>query len=512
MKGKITVLLIFSLLFGIFLACLPAQVALAEGEEAQVAQAANPDGSSTHKIVIFFTGPHVKEKHPTPPTDLLVQAAVLENIDGSGETITKRDDEALEAFSMPAVTWDTPIAATEKDVLIYEATVELPAYTENGKTYKVKSAEFFTKYNQYGPNAEQQYESAGLYFTSKRWTTPSTLNGLADGYTYTGTSKNIEQLYESIPIPKVTFRFIHDGKTQPPFADVKYRVSWSEDKGPWLHRKYHWDLTEYNDDPTFAGGQISWGLQNITGIPNAITTADAKTFLANFPNARYEYCYDESGKLALNANGEPIIRHEPIKRFYVADYNINLERTFLADYNFEAEDLPGYKKTVAGNIGDPSIIVTYEALPDVADMCHLTFDPANGSWPDGSTEPKLYPVKIGETFTIPAGPTLDGHNFAYWEGSFYHPGDSYTVEGDHTFIARYEEYPEIIVNVPVDLESTNTITIPLDGPAATTPQTTVTVLQNDPRSLPATGSAQSSSLMIASLASALLGILLQHTR
>ena len=172
-----------------------------------------------------------------------------------------------------------------------------------------------------------------------------------------------------------------------------------------------------------------------------------------------------------------------------------------------------YNLTVAGNDLD-GWTVTLSAKEVPQKMAELTFDPVEGHWENGSQDPVKMRVPVRDTITIPAGPTLDGHNFAYWEGSVYHPGDSYTVVGDHTFTARYEEYPEIIVNAPIVLDKSGTITVPLDQPQASSPQAQapVAVLQDDVRALPATGSAQSSSLIIDSLASTLQGILLQHTR
>ena len=37
--------------------------------------------------------------------------------------------------------------------------------------------------------------------------------------------------------------------------------------------------------------------------------------------------------------------------------------------------------------------------------------------------------------TIHEEPVREGYEFLYWKGSKYQPGDSYTVEGDHTFTA-----------------------------------------------------------------------------
>ncbi len=66
----------------------------------------------------------------------------------------------------------------------------------------------------------------------------------------------------------------------------------------------------------------------------------------------------------------------------------------------------------------------------------LTFDPAGGTY-KGSTDTFEITAKIGETITIPDAPTRDGYSFSCWKGSEYQPGDTYTVEDDHAFIAEW---------------------------------------------------------------------------
>lgn len=85
-----------------------------------------------------------------------------------------------------------------------------------------------------------------------------------------------------------------------------------------------------------------------------------------------------------------------------------------------------------GEIVQPGEIIPY----DIAEIC---FYPNGGQWVDGSTAPIVFQVKIGDTISIPDGPVRPGYIFSYWQGSKYYPGDSYTVEGDHDFIARYLE-------------------------------------------------------------------------
>ena len=63
----------------------------------------------------------------------------------------------------------------------------------------------------------------------------------------------------------------------------------------------------------------------------------------------------------------------------------------------------------------------------------------NGGTLDGKTGIIKVQAEEGSTITIPAAPTREGYKFTYWKGSEYHPGDSYKVEGDHTFTAQWEK-------------------------------------------------------------------------
>lgn len=64
----------------------------------------------------------------------------------------------------------------------------------------------------------------------------------------------------------------------------------------------------------------------------------------------------------------------------------------------------------------------------------ITYD-LNGGTYNGSTANIEENYKIGEVISIHAAPEREGYVFSYWQGSAYQPGDSYTVEGDHTFTA-----------------------------------------------------------------------------
>ncbi len=66
----------------------------------------------------------------------------------------------------------------------------------------------------------------------------------------------------------------------------------------------------------------------------------------------------------------------------------------------------------------------------------ITFDPAGGKWPDGTTAPKTIMAKVGAEIMIPEAPVREGYEFQHWEGSAYQPGQIYRVpSGGHTFTA-----------------------------------------------------------------------------
>ena len=72
--------------------------------------------------------------------------------------------------------------------------------------------------------------------------------------------------------------------------------------------------------------------------------------------------------------------------------------------------------------------------PETADITYNL----NGGEYNGSTADIVETYDVGEVIKIHAAPTRDGYVFVEWRGSSYQPGDSYTVEGDHTFTAIWE--------------------------------------------------------------------------
>ena len=89
---------------------------------------------------------------------------------------------------------------------------------------------------------------------------------------------------------------------------------------------------------------------------------------------------------------------------------------------------------------DKNVNVTFEVTDGELEIVKKTADITyvlNGGEYNGSTADIVETHDIGEEITIHAAPTREGYVFSYWKGSAYQPGDAYTVEGDHTFVAQW---------------------------------------------------------------------------
>ena len=76
-----------------------------------------------------------------------------------------------------------------------------------------------------------------------------------------------------------------------------------------------------------------------------------------------------------------------------------------------------------------------------AERFTITYDLKGGSY-NGSPEAITEEYETGAIITIHEAPEREGYTFSYWKGSEYQPGDSYTVEEDHEFVAQWEKTPE----------------------------------------------------------------------
>ncbi|MGF0039647.1 type I pullulanase [Peptoniphilaceae bacterium SGI.131] len=68
----------------------------------------------------------------------------------------------------------------------------------------------------------------------------------------------------------------------------------------------------------------------------------------------------------------------------------------------------------------------------------IKFDLAGGRL-KGQEGQLILNYTVGDIIKMPEAPTKEGYKFTYWKGSKYYPGDSYTIVGDHTFVAQWEK-------------------------------------------------------------------------
>lgn len=85
--------------------------------------------------------------------------------------------------------------------------------------------------------------------------------------------------------------------------------------------------------------------------------------------------------------------------------------------------------------GKDCVSVEIRRIP--ATSSTISYD-LNGGTLDGKTGTVKISAENGTAITLPA-PTREGYTFDYWEGSRYNAGDSYTVNGDHTFTAQWKK-------------------------------------------------------------------------
>ena len=102
------------------------------------------------------------------------------------------------------------------------------------------------------------------------------------------------------------------------------------------------------------------------------------------------------------------------------------------------KDGQSVKNLTAENGGKITLYAQWKETPVKTGL--LTFDLGGGTL-DGKTGSITVSANVGDIIEMPAAPTREGYIFKYWKGSEYQPGDKYTVEGDHTFTAVWEEAP-----------------------------------------------------------------------
>ena len=110
----------------------------------------------------------------------------------------------------------------------------------------------------------------------------------------------------------------------------------------------------------------------------------------------------------------------------------------------EKESTAQYSYTFAGwepEINPVTGDITYKAVFDeVLNKYDISFDLGGGTL-DGESGTVVKNYDYGTVFELPA-PVREGYRFLYWKGSQYNAGDSYTVDGAHTFTAVWEKIEE----------------------------------------------------------------------
>ena len=100
--------------------------------------------------------------------------------------------------------------------------------------------------------------------------------------------------------------------------------------------------------------------------------------------------------------------------------------------------LDGRLYVIAASAFEPDMRIFRSAQLPETERFTITYDPNGGSF-DGSTSALKETYKKGTVISIHEAPVREGYTFKYWKGSEYRPGDRYTVTGDHTFTACWEE-------------------------------------------------------------------------
>ncbi len=129
-----------------------------------------------------------------------------------------------------------------------------------------------------------------------------------------------------------------------------------------------------------------------------------------------------------NENGEKIIytiKENPVAGYAAPVITGDAEEGFVVTNRYKSTPEPPIDPA------DPDPLV-----PEEETECVVIFKLNGGNF-NGSTADVVIICEYGEVISILEAPIREGYEFMYWEGSAYYPGESYTVTGSHTFIARW---------------------------------------------------------------------------
>ncbi len=351
--------------------------------------------------------------------DTVLQATAEYEYGTTADQITKPADPSKAAtaeFTYAFGGWNPKVDTVTGDVTykaVYTATknkYDVSFVDEDGTTvlmaatpyeYGTAAADIVKPSPEKKPTAEYSYEFTGWTPEVKDVTGPAV---------YQANYVQKDRMY------KVTF-VDDDGTTVIKEAEYKYGTAAADVVKPDDPEKAA--TAEYTY--TFAG----WD-KDIADV-----TADA-VYTATYTAVKNKYSVvfvDEDGTTVLKAAAE----YEYGTK--AADIEKPADPTKAATDKFTYE-FTGWSPELADVTADATYKAVYKENK-TAVYHKISYD-LNGGTLDGKTGVITVEAEEGSVITIPDAPTREGYNFLYWKGSEYHPGDKYTVEGDHTFTAQWQ--------------------------------------------------------------------------
>jgi len=205
---------------------------------------------------------------------------------------------------------------------------------------------------------------------------------------------------------------------------------------------YHFD--GYSVLGVTPGNADNTGEFNSAEADQTITVRGKAEITAHAAANTYKVQFDANTKAAVIGQMEKqdMVYGEPQNLF--ANQFTRADATFMG-WNTEADGsgdaFPDGQSVENLTVEDGKVVTLYAQWEETpANSALLTFDLDGGAL-DGRTGSITVSANVGDEIKIPAAPTREGCTFKYWKGSQYNPGDKYTVEGDHTFTAVWEETP-----------------------------------------------------------------------
>ena len=351
--------------------------------------------------------------------DTVLQATAEYEYGTTADQITKPADPSKAAtaeFTYAFGGWNPKVDTVTGDVTykaVYTATknkYDVSFVDEDGTTvlmaatpyeYGTAAADIVKPSPEKKPTAEYSYEFSGWTPEVKDVTGPAV---------YQANYVQKDRMY------KVTF-VDDDGTTVIKEAEYKYGTAAADVVKPDDPEKAA--TAEYTY--TFAG----WD-KDIADV-----TADA-VYTATYTAVKNKYSVvfvDEDGTTVLKAAAE----YEYGTK--AADIEKPADPTKAATDKFTYE-FTGWSPELADVTADATYKAVYKENK-TAVYHKISYD-LNGGTLDGKTGVITVEAEEGSVITIPDAPTREGYNFLYWKGSEYHPGDKYTVDGDHTFTAQWQ--------------------------------------------------------------------------